>query len=295
MQDLVSWQHVGHDGLTLRGWRTMPSGRPAIFFIHGNGLCSMTYWPMLERLRDQFDLILLDAPGHGLSDTAGHFQGWEADAACCHAAWLSLVGEYVGVKHHVVAHSYGGVLSTCMIAVNPETFDSAVLLDPVYFPPSMLVLARIMSVFGLVKKTKLAKTTAKRRDRWPSREAVHEHLLDKRIYAKWEPACFDAYVQYGLRDCDDGVGVRLRCDRALEAEIFSTLPYRLPRIISRVKTPCIVFSGDQSYDFVVKGLPKYCSGHNYLQHREISGSHNFMLEQTEKTAELLRGALEEAG
>lgn len=293
MQELVSWQHVGRGELTLRGWRTMPSGRPVIFFIHGNGLCSMTYWPMLERLRDQFDLVLLDAPGHGLSDTAGAFQGWEIDAACCHAAWLSLAGDYPGVKHHVVAHSYGGMLSTCMLAEYPDTFDSAVLLDPVYFPVSMLILGWFMNVFGLLKKTKLTKMTAKRRDRWSGHEAVREHLLSKPLYAKWEQACFEAYVQYGLRACDDGVGVRLRCDRALEAEIFSTLPYNLPRLVSRVKTPCVIFSGDQSYDFVVKGLPKYCSGHEFLEHREISGSHNFMLEQTEKTAELVRGALEE--
>lgn len=248
---------------------------------------------MLKRLRDRYDLVLIDAPGHGLSDSPGRFQGWADDAACCHTAWLSLSSEYQGVSHHIVAHSYGGVLSTYMMAENPDTFDSAVLLDPVYFPPTMLAVGRLMSVFGLLRYTKLAKLTAKRRDRWPSLEAVREHLLTKRIYAKWEAACFEGYVQYGLRECDDGVGVRLRCDRALEAEIFSSLPYSLPRVVSRVQTPCIIYSGDRSYDFVQKGLPKYCSGHAYLQHREIPGGHNFMLEQTEKTAQWVREALDE--
>jgi len=179
LHELQSWEHTAVDGLTLRGWRTPPSGRAVIFFLHGNGLCALSYWPMLVRLRDQFDLVLLDAPGHGRSDSPGHFRGWEQDAAACAEAWLSLSADYQGVSRHVVAHSYGGVVSTFIMAENPSAFDSAVLLDPVYFPPTMLVMARIMAVFNLLKYTKLARMTAKRRDRWPSREAVHQHLIQK--------------------------------------------------------------------------------------------------------------------
>lgn len=284
VDNLLKWEHVAGEGPTLRGWRTPVSGRPVIFFLHGNGLCAMTYWPMLSRLRDRFDLVLLDAPGHGRSDSPGRFRGWETDAASCLAAWRSLDDEYKGVSRHVVAHSYGGVLSTFMMADDPRAFDSAVLLDPVYFPPGMLRLGRLMGFFGLLRHTGLARMTARRRDRWPDRDAVHEHLGKKSMFARWEAACFEAYVEHGLRTCDDGVGVRLCCDREIETQIFSTLPYALPRRLPAVQTPTTVISGDSSYDFVVKALPRYCAAQPHYTHRVVAGGHNFMLEQTERTA-----------
>lgn len=283
MYDLVNWEHTGKKGLTLRGWRTTPRGLPVIFFLHGNGLCGMSYWPMLRRLQERFDVVVLDTPGHGLSDSPGTFQGWEDDAACCYEAWASLAGEYKGVSHHSVGHSYGGVISTIFMAENPESFDSAVLLDPVYFPSSMLIVGRTMDSLGLLRFSKLSRITRKRRDQWPSRDAMCEYFLSKRVYAKWDRECLDAYVYYGSKPDDDG-GVRLSCARELEAKIYCSLPYGLPRMIRRLTTPTVIYSGDRSYDFVIKGLPKYCSGHPNVEHREIPGSHNFMLEQPEKVA-----------
>lgn len=285
MHGLESWQHTLASGVTLRGWRTAPSGQPVIFFLHGNGLCSMAYWPMLQRLQSSYDLVLLDVPGHGSSEWMGTFAGWENDAESCYQAWQSLLPDYSDVSHHVVAHSYGGVLSTCIMAAHPDCFESAVLLDPVYFPPSMLMLAKVAEVLGLLRFHKLSRMTRKRRNHWPTRAAVYEHLLTKGIYSRWQRECFDAYVDYGFEVSDDGL--RLRCDRNLEAAIFGSMPYRLPRIIHQVFTPCVIFSGDHSYDFVVKGLPKYCSGHGFLQHKVISGGHNFMLDKPEETAALV--------
>ncbi len=291
MHDLINWQHRAADGITLRGWRTTPRGLPVLFFLHGNGLCGMTYWPMLRHLRDAFDLVLLDAPGHGLSDALAAFQGWPQDAARCHAAWLSIAADYPEAGRHLLAHSYGGVLATLMMAENPATFRSAVLLDPVYFPPGMLLLGRALSLFGLLRFTKQSRTTCKRRDRWPSREAAREHLGARRVYREWESDCLDAFIQHGLRDCDDGVGVRLRCLRELEADIFGSLPFGLPRALGQLRTPCVAFSGDRSYGFVVSALPKYSAAHSCLEHREIAGGHNFMLEETQRTAERVREVL----
>ncbi len=291
MHELVDWNYKSEDGLHLRGKRTLTRGLPVIFFLHGNGLCSMTYWPMLRHLSSSFDLVLLDAPGHGASDPLARFQGWAEDAQRCHAAWQSLAAEYADVDCHVVAHSYGGVLATYFLADNPGSFQSGVLLDPVYFPPRMLALGRLLDFLGLLGFHKLARMTRKRRFRWPSRDAAKQHLGARGIYAKWEAACLDAYLAHGLRPCDDGVGVRLRCDRELEAGIFGSLPFQLPAKVAILRTRCVAISGDRSYGFVQRGLPHYSAGHAYLQHLEIPGSHNFMLEQTHETANRVEQAL----
>lgn len=288
MQDLEQWAFTADDNLTLRGWRTVSRGLPVIFFMHGNGLCGMAYWPMLKHLRNSFDIVLLDAPGHGASDSSGGFAGWEQDAIACFAAWQSIADEYVGAEHHLVAHSYGGVLATIMLAEHPEAFQSAVLLDPVFFPPRMLALGKILDSLGLLKYHKLSRKTRNRQDLWPCIEDARQHLLDRSVYKKWESACIEGYLQFGFRATSDGEEVGLCCDKAIEARIYATLPYRLPLFVNRVRTPCVVISGDQSYDFVVKSVPNYCANNPVIEHREILGGHNFMLEQTENAARWVR-------
>ena len=46
-----------------------------LHFLHGNGLSSLTYAPMLRHLSEHFDLFLSDVQGHGDSDHGSRFRG----------------------------------------------------------------------------------------------------------------------------------------------------------------------------------------------------------------------------
>ncbi len=288
MLELVGWEFCYEGGKRLRGWRTKPRGLPVIFFLHGNGLCGMSYWPLLQRLCDEYDIVMLDAPGHGNSDASGSFLGWEKTAEVCFSAWISLASDYDQVTKHAVGHSFGGVLCLSMMADCPDCFDSAVLLDPVLFPPAMLLLGRGLQMLGLLKYHRLARTTSRRRDQWPSIEAAREYLLARRVYAKWESACFELYLEHGLEDFDGGV--QLRCSKKLETSIYASMPFKLPNMVKRVRTPCVIVSGDVSYEYVTKSVPRYCFGHPFIEHKEISGGHNFMLEKTSQSSDWIRQA-----
>ena len=67
---LIAWSHSCSAGFTLRGWRSEPSGKPLLHFLHGNGFCGRAYEPMLRHLARDFDLWLCDVQGHGDSDHA---------------------------------------------------------------------------------------------------------------------------------------------------------------------------------------------------------------------------------
>ncbi len=77
---LSPWSHSCSAGFTLRGWRSEPSGKPLLHFLHGNGFCGRTYEPMLRLLAEDFDLWLCDIQGHGESDHGGRFHGWNRNA-----------------------------------------------------------------------------------------------------------------------------------------------------------------------------------------------------------------------
>ena len=65
---LHPWSHPAREGFTLRGWHSVPSGKPLLHVLHGNGFCARMYEPMLKPLSAHFDLWLSDVQGHGDSD-----------------------------------------------------------------------------------------------------------------------------------------------------------------------------------------------------------------------------------
>ncbi len=74
--DLLPWSWQTPEGFVLRGWRSPASGKPVLHFIHGTGMCGLTYWPVLEPLLPQVDLFISDLHGHGDSDGQAPFVGW---------------------------------------------------------------------------------------------------------------------------------------------------------------------------------------------------------------------------
>ena len=88
---LQSWTHHTSAGFTLRGHHSPPSGRPVLHFLHGNGLSSLPYAPMLRHLSEHFDLFLSDVQGHGDSDHGSRFRGWNHAAEMAAEAVLSQV------------------------------------------------------------------------------------------------------------------------------------------------------------------------------------------------------------
>lgn len=132
---LIPWTHSTSAGFTLRGWHSSPSGKPLLHFLHGNGFCGRTYAPLLEALAVDFDLWLCDIQGHGDSDHGGRFLGWNRNAELAIEAFEAGRGIFGEVPRVAVGHSFGGVLTSLILAHHPRLFARAVLLDPVIFTP----------------------------------------------------------------------------------------------------------------------------------------------------------------
>lgn len=73
--------------------------------------------------------------------------------------------------------------------LHPRLFESLILIDPV-----------IQGKVSLVGNVSPAAASAKRRERWPSREEAHKSFKKSKFYQTWDPRVLDRWVQYGLRD-----------------------------------------------------------------------------------------------
>ena len=290
--DLERWQHTDPEfGLTLRGWRTPPRGRPLLHVLHGNGLCARTYAPMLEPLSERFDLWLCDAQGHGDSDAGERFLGWNANAAMAARAFRA---------HHpaptapvfAVGHSFGGVLSALMAAANPSLFQRLVLLDPVIYTPLVAASVALLDRTGLQGLLPLVRATRRRRTRWPSREEAFARFRGRGVFADWQDAALRAYVDHGLQE--DGDGVALKCPTAIEAAIFSTGPVGLWRQLDTLATPTLLVHGDRTLPFVAPSARRLAARHPHVRVEPVVGSHCFMLAEPGTTARRVAAFLHEA-
>ncbi len=292
---LQPWTHASPvTGTTLHGWRSAPSGRPLLHFLHGNGFCGRVYEPLLQLLARDFDLWLCDAPGHGDSEATSRFLGWNRCAEAALEAFQASRAPYGDVPAMAVGHSFGGVQTALLLGTAGQPFSRAVLLDPVLFPPPMLLAARLMGRTGTGLVNPLARATKRRRPSWPSREHARQALRGRGTYRGWTEPALDAFVAHALRDSPDGPTgqVQLKCSPALESTIFSTMPERLWSRLRRIAVPTLLLHGDTTMPFVKTGCAR-AHAHNapHVHVQVTAGGHCFMQEHPEDTAARVRAHL----
>jgi len=272
---MIAWSHLSSAGFTIRGEHSNPSGKPVIHFLHGNGYCGRTYWPMLELLQPDFDIFISDLQGHGDTDHGGEFRGWNRSAELAAEAWSSQAHKFESVPQFAVGHSFGGVLTSLMLAHQPARFKRAVLLDPVLFSPVMLTSMALLQRVGLLKRTALAQKARQRKSRWPDRATAYASLNGRGMFKGWAHDALQAYIDHALRDAAPD-GVELKCHPHREAEVFSSFPQRLWTALKHVQVPIKVDFAEQSFPFVAKSVQRWLAINGQVVAEKVAGNHCFM-------------------
>lgn len=288
---LLPWAYTSRYGVTVRGLHSVPSGKPVLHFLHGNGFCGLTYQPMLQLLSADYDLFLSDTQGHGDSDYGTEFLGWNKAAEIAAQAWQAHQPLFGKVATYGLGHSFGGVLTSLIHAEQPHLFAGVVLLDPVLFPPSMLLLARTLEGVRLFKKNPLAKAALKRRQHWPDRASALSYFASRSLFKSWHPDALSAYVNHALADQNNGVS--LKCSPQREADVFSSYPKGLWPALRNAKAPIKVFYGEQTFPFVIRAVTKWQQLNTAVQCSQVPGSHCFMQEQPAQSALWVKAALQD--
>ena len=285
--NLQSWSYTTSAQITLRGWHSIPSGKPVLHFLHGNGFCGRVYTPVLELLSADFDLWLCDIQGHGDSDAGTHFLGWNRNADLAVEAFQAQRAMFADVPVYASAHSLGGVFTSLIMAKHPQLFRAAVLLDPVVFAPGLQAYMKVAEQLRFTALNTLAKRTLARRSHWPDRQAAYASLTGRGTFKGWTADALRAYVEHGLRPADEG-GVQLKCPPWLEAAIFSTAANNLWRELRKVQTPVLFLHGRSTYPFVTKSAALWPQRNSHVLAEQVEGGHCFMQQYPQATAQRVR-------
>jgi pimeloyl-ACP methyl ester carboxylesterase len=124
MPDRWTQGYVEANGARHHYWRT-GGPQPPVVLLHGILAGGVTWTHVAKALEADFDLVLLDARGHGGSDGV-------VDEYTYHTLVEDVVGVIKGLgleRPSLVGHSMGGVTAALVAAEHPELVRSIVLED----------------------------------------------------------------------------------------------------------------------------------------------------------------------
>ena len=190
---MKNWQSdfIETNGIRLHYTRA-GGDKPAVVLAHGitdDGLC---WGPVADALAPEYDVIMVDARGHGRSDRARDGYGLEALAADLAAmiAGLNLT------RPAILGHSVGAATTLVLAAANPEVPAAILLEDPPAWwsgwsetPEAARHLADMRERYEELKTTTREERLTMGRARHPSwSDAEHEPLADAK--GRYSPDVF---------------------------------------------------------------------------------------------------------
>lgn len=257
-----------------------------IVFSHANGFPAQTY-------RVHFDAWR--AAGFGVSAIAryahepryaAHQPNWQGlkQQLLDHIDALPTVDEQARpVRVWLAGHSLGGLLSLMALLERPHLVHGAVLLDSPIITGWRAWTVNLGKRTGLMGRFSPGAIARRRRDEWPSRDAVAAHFAAKPAFARWDARVLADYVDCGFEAHADGV--RLAVARDTETLIYNHLPHTLGRLLCRQRqhAPVALLAGRDSAEMRLGGIArsKALAGSRFVW---MPGDHLFPMQQPEATA-----------
>ncbi len=190
-------------------WPATPERRhePAVLLVHATGFHARCWDQVVAHLPGRH-VYAVDMRGHGRSDTRGPLS-WDTFGED-----LSELATALGLDGAIgVGHSMGGHSLVQAAAAHPGAFRELLLLDPVIFPPDWYTPGQPPGDYR-------EHPTARRRNQWPSWQAMFERFRDRSPFRDWDPAVLEDYCRWGLLPDEAGDGYVLACPPWVEASIY---------------------------------------------------------------------------
>lgn len=223
---MVTWHHrtVRVAGLGLHVRRAGPTGAPTVLGLHGLGDDGGCFEEAADALVPTFDVVLLDARGHGRSDAAA--TGYTTD---------DHVGDVVGVIAALglalpvlLGHSMGAITGLVLAGRHPELVAGLVLEDP----PAWWARTQLPEEEQLARTRRLQRTVVALQRR------THAELvaLQGEAAPRWSPLALQRWAEATQRLAPEVAASLLDQHRANRA-----LPWR--QLLAALTSPVLLLHG----------------------------------------------------
>lgn len=209
-------------------------GGADVVLVHATGFCRGVWIPVVvdaSQLGTSMSAQMMDQRAHGAALGAGVSDWWQLGADV-----LRVVG---GRKPIGVGHSSGAAALVLAELIQPGTFRSLVLIEPVLPPPP----------HEYLEDHPLAQLASRRRPHFASRQAAADNYRGRGPFAGWDERALRGYLACALIGSPDG-SVTLACDPDDEADFYrSANAHGAYSRLGELNLPIKVVYGTESADF----------------------------------------------
>ncbi len=174
------------NGVDIAAW-VWPGADPPLLFAHATGFHGRA-WDVVARQLPGRRRIAVEVRGHGRSSKPEPPYLWRDFGRD-----IVAVAEALDVRGALgVGHSMGGHSTVCAAALRPETYSALLLIDPTIMPREL---------YGTAPPD--ASFIEKRRNVFPSAEAMVERFQNRLPFSRWHPQALRDYCEFGILERGD--------------------------------------------------------------------------------------------
>ena len=122
------------------------------------------------------------------------FHGWNRSAELVLEAWHKLAPRFSRCAALRAGHSFGGVITSLMLAQEPQQFRRAMLLDPVLFTPIMIGGWRFRMWWAFTSATPWPRLRAQPAPALGQLVEAYASLGRRGMFKGWKPEALQAYA-----------------------------------------------------------------------------------------------------
>ena len=209
--------------------RDAPSTAPWLVMVHGMSQDHRIFDEQVAAFRQQFRILMIDLPGHGLAADVGGPYGHLEFARHVHAEMRT---HFSSGAHYWGTHT-GTAVALLIALADPNIFDSLILESPVMPGRNVPVV-----VFEIERARKIARSegTAAAVEAW------------------WSKACWFDYMKANPEDCraEKHHAIVLDFKAGPWMDDKSTAPVAdVSRVLAKLSIPTLIYNGDHDHpDFL---------------------------------------------
>lgn len=272
--------------LTLAAQCWGAEDKPLLLALHGWLDNSNSFAPLAEKLMNDYRILAIDWPGHGLSDhRPGRYPLHWIDYLYDLELLLGSLADDAPVT--LLGHSLGGIVASAYAAAFPERVDKLLLIEA--FAP----------LYEAVEQAK---------PRLRKSFAAHKRMLGSKrsqvVYDSIEPAIKARVQLTGLAEPwsrllvtrnmqIDAYGARWRSDPRLRLDSPMRLCFeQVASLMQGIAIPSLLITGEQGFPGLVQSLPQARAWYSELQVVQLQGDHHLHMENADEVAQTLAGFLQ---
>lgn len=220
----------------------------SLHFLHANGYPPACYTPLMEHLKHDFHVLGMHLRPLWPQKRPGGIHDWNPLSD----DFLHFLKDHETIPIIGVGHSVGGIVALRAALLEPHRFRALVLIDPVLFPPYLILLWNLVCAIGIGWKIHPSISGAlTRRREFDNLDIVFRGYRQRDVFHNFSDESLHAYIAGMTRPRRKG-GYELVFSPEWEAVIYYTGVRRdleLWRKLKNLQVPTLIIRGEQSNTF----------------------------------------------